>query len=94
METKIVFSIEATKAIRRLEEQSRVRDEFIVHVKSGIRNPEPGTHHIPIVAMTAHAMKGDMENCLEGGMDDYITKPIKRELVFQVLEKWVLNRGA
>ena len=86
--------IEATKAIRRLEEQSRVRDEFIVHVKSGIRNPEPGTHHIPIVAMTAHAMKGDMENCLEGGMDDYITKPIKRELVFQVLEKWVLNRGA
>jgi two-component system sensor histidine kinase/response regulator len=51
-----------------------------------------GFNTIPIVAMTAHAMKGDMETCLEGGMDDYITKPIKRELVFQVLEKWILNK--
>jgi two-component system sensor histidine kinase/response regulator len=51
-----------------------------------------GFNTIPIVAMTAHAMKGDMETCLEGGMDDYITKPIKRDLVFQVLEKWVLNK--
>ena len=39
--------------------------------------------------MTAHAMKGDRERCIEAGMDDYIAKPIKRELVFDVLEKWV-----
>lgn len=45
--------------------------------------------HVPIVAMTAHAMKGDREKCLEAGMDDYITKPIKRELVFEVIEKFV-----
>ncbi len=44
---------------------------------------------IPIIAMTAHAMKGDREACLEAGMNDYITKPIKREVVFQILEKWV-----
>ena len=47
---------------------------------------------IPIVAMTAHAMKGDREMCLEAGMDDYITKPIKRELVFGILKKWVLDK--
>ena len=45
---------------------------------------------IPIVAMTANAMKGDREICLEAGMDDYITKPIRRELVFEVIDKWVL----
>jgi CheY-like chemotaxis protein len=45
---------------------------------------------IPIIAMTAHAMKGDKDKCLEVGMDDYITKPIKREIVYSVLEKWIL----
>jgi len=42
--------------------------------------------------MTAHAMKGDMEKCLQAGMDDYITKPIKREIVLGILEKWVFKR--
>ncbi len=53
-----------------------------------------GFDTIPIVAMTAHAMKGDREKCIESGMNDYITKPIKRELVFEVLEKWVLRKEA
>ena len=51
-----------------------------------------GFDTIPIVAMTAHAMKGDREMCLEAGMNDYITKPIKREIVFEALEKWVFGR--
>ena len=46
---------------------------------------------VPIVAMTAHAMKGDREKCIKAGMDDYITKPIKREIVFGILEKWVFG---
>jgi len=49
-------------------------------------------YHIPIVATTAHAMKGDRERCLEAGMDDYLTKPLNRGHFLQILEKWVLNR--
>jgi signal transduction histidine kinase/CheY-like chemotaxis protein len=49
---------------------------------------------IPIVAMTANAMKGDREMCLEAGMDDYVSKPIKRESVFEVLEKHTSRFGS
>jgi CheY-like chemotaxis protein len=55
---------------------------------------DKGFNTVPIVAMTAHAMKGDRERCLEAGMDDYIPKPVKREFVFEVLEKWVFNKVA
>ncbi len=45
-----------------------------------IRDLERGTGgHIPIVAMTAHAMKGDSERCVEAGMDDYVSKPVSRK---------------
>lgn len=43
--------------------------------------------HIPIVAMTAYAMKGDMERCLESGMDVYLAKPISLEQLRQVIEQ-------
>lgn len=48
-----------------------------------------GFTNIPIVAMTANAMKGDRERCLEAGMNDYISKPIKRDLVFEVIGRWL-----
>ncbi len=52
-----------------------------------IRELEEGTgEHIPIVAMTAHAMKGDRERCLEAGMDDYLAKPIRSDALYAVLE--------
>jgi CheY-like chemotaxis protein len=83
--------LEATGEIRKWEgkeiahsSQLKAEDE-----KPATRNSQPGTH-VPIVAMTANAMKGDREICLEAGMDDYITKPIRRELVFEVIEKWIL----
>ena len=44
---------------------------------------------IPIIAMTAHAMKGDRERCLEAGMNDYVSKPIDRVELFSALKKWL-----
>jgi PAS domain S-box-containing protein len=46
--------------------------------------------HIPIVAMTAYAMKGDRENCLAAGMDRYISKPIRAHELFETVEKIAL----
>jgi PAS domain S-box-containing protein len=54
-----------------------------------IRRLEDGDGHIPIVAMTAHAMKGDQERCLEVGMDDYVSKPLDPEFVLDVIDRWV-----
>ena len=53
-----------------------------------IRNK--GFDKVPIIAMTAESMKGDREKCLDAGMNDYIAKPIKREMVFKLIKKWVI----
>lgn len=45
-----------------------------------------GSRRTPIVAMTAHAMKGDRERCLEGGMDGYVSKPVQSKLLYETIE--------
>ncbi|MDE3179924.1 MAG: response regulator, partial [Acidobacteriota bacterium] len=50
--------------------------------------------HVPIVAMTAHAMKGDSERCLNAGMDAYISKPIDSKQLFEVIESTISNRSS
>jgi PAS domain S-box-containing protein len=65
--------LEATKAIRIEEQQSKT--------------------HIPIIAMTAHAIKGDRERCLEAGMDEYVSKPIDSKKLFDAIERLTGDPG-
>jgi CheY-like chemotaxis protein len=60
---------------------------------AAIRKGERNTgKHLPIVAMTAHAMAGDKERCLAAGMDGYVSKPIRADDLFSVVEQ-VLSIG-
>jgi signal transduction histidine kinase/DNA-binding response OmpR family regulator len=55
-----------------------------------IREKEKETDtHIPIIALTAHAMKGDRQRCIEAGMDAYISKPIDKNELFETIEKFI-----
>jgi two-component system sensor histidine kinase/response regulator len=59
-----------------------------------IRTLEAGKQHIPIVALTAHAMKGADEKCRAAGMDDYLTKPIDRAKLDECLEYYLPSTGS
>jgi two-component system, sensor histidine kinase and response regulator len=60
---------------------------------AAIRAKEKGSaRHLPIVAMTAHAIKGDRETCLAAGMDSYLSKPVRADELFQLIENLISNQ--
>ncbi|MCP4023431.1 MAG: response regulator, partial [Desulfobacteraceae bacterium] len=68
---------EATRQIRNFEQQM-----------AGSHSLE---QMIPIIAMTAHALEGYQEKCIQGGMNDYISKPLKKDNLLAIANKWTMN---
>ena len=58
---------------------------------SALREREGEKRHTPVVAMTAHALRGDRQRCIDAGMDDYLAKPVKLHQLRGVLSRWVLK---
>jgi len=78
----IMDGYQATTEIRKSESGMRNNVAKDSDLKSEIKN-------VPIIAMTAHATKGDKERCLQVGMVDYIAKPFKRQELLNIVNKWI-----
>ncbi len=61
-----------------------------------IRNPRSAIQNrrVPIIALTAHAMQGDRERCIEAGMNDYVSKPVSPRALAEVLARWLPKSSA
>ena len=71
-----------------MDVQMPVLDGF--QATAAIREREKsGDRHVPIIAMTAHSLKGDQERCIAAGMDGYVSKPIRTADLFEAIEKVV-----
>jgi two-component system sensor histidine kinase/response regulator len=82
----VMDGYEATNEIRKWEKT--LKHETADRSDSTLES-EARSKRVPIIAMTAHALKGDREKCLTAGMDDYIAKPIHPKKLCDVIDKWV-----
>ena len=82
----VMDGYEATNEIRKWEKTLK---DGSAHCSDSDLESTTGSKRVPIIAMTAHALKGDREKCLNAGMDDYITKPIHPKKMCDVIEKWL-----
>ncbi|MCK5545514.1 MAG: response regulator, partial [Desulfobulbaceae bacterium] len=94
----VMDGYDATRRIRKLESQRAAEPPASSLQKAGSplrtgQHPEPGARQpvsrIPIIALTAHAMKRDEDKCLDAGMDDYLSKPLDPPKLLGVIEKWL-----
>lgn len=92
----VANGIEAIKALEMIPYDLVLMDVQMpvmdgLEASAQIRNPDSRVlrHDVPIIAMTAHAMKGDRERCLDAGMNDYVSKPIDPKQLAQAIENWV-----
>ena len=69
---------------------AEIRARRILRPKQASGNAEPV--RLPIIGLTANALKGDREICIAAGMDDYLAKPFRRDALRLVLERWVLDQ--
>lgn len=69
--------------------QMPVMDGFMATEIIRQMEKESGGRRTPIIAMTAYALKGDKEKCLEAGMDDYLTKPLEVGEFYEVVSRWI-----
>ena len=63
------------------------------HATAELRRREHGRRRTPVIAMTAQAMDGDRKRCLDAGMDDYITKPLRHADLAEMLQRWIPASG-
>ncbi len=86
----VMDGLAATRIIRQMEKGISPIEPLDIELTDNLKKNLIGGH-IPIIAMTAHAMAGDMDLCLEAGMDEYITKPFQAEQLQASLDTLILN---